>query len=90
MPANTKQPAAQQGGLYPTLERHLETSDRDATAHLFEETKAKLGEIAGGAKGPAAKKALAGIERAEGLLMSLHDVREKLEKDSKTAKKARR
>lgn len=90
MPAKTKDSAAKQGGLYPTLERYLETSDRDATARLFEQTKGKLGELAGGAKGPAAKKALAGIGQSEALLMNLHDVREKLTGGLKAAKKAKR
>jgi len=89
MPAKTQATAAEQGGLYPNLERQVATSARETSAALFDETKGKLAELSKGAKGPAAKKALAGIERAESLLMHLHDVREKLEEQAK-AKKGRR
>ncbi len=90
MPAKTNTPAGDENRLFPNLERFIESNDREATARLFEQTKSKLQEIASGAKGPAAKKALAGIAQAEALLSSLHDVRERLEKESKGAKKPRR
>ncbi|MGI5861527.1 MAG: hypothetical protein ACOX6T_05655 [Myxococcales bacterium] len=90
MPAKTNSPSGDENRLYPNLERFIETNDREATARLFEETKSKLREIASGAKGPAAKKALAGIEQVEALLSTLHDVRERLEKEARAAKKSRR
>ncbi len=89
MPANTK-PQATAESVYPNLERYLETHDRAETGKLFEQTKDKLAELSAGPKGPNAKKALAGIERAEELLSSLQDVREKLEEKAKAGKKARR
>jgi len=88
MPA-PKTTQAEAEKLYPNLETFIESAGRAAIPTLFAGTRAKLDDISKGPKGPAAKKALAGIDKAEALLTELFGVREKLEEQAR-AKKGRR
>lgn len=81
--------AAKPEPTYPHLERFLEQADRDSAAKLFAKTRKSLEEL-GGPKAANGKKALAAIERVEGLLGELFEVRMKLEEDARKAKTTRR
>ena len=90
MPGKSKTPKADPvASTYPNLERYLEQCERDSAAKLFEHTRKKLDGV-GGNKSAQAKKALAAINRVEGLLAELFDVRTKLEEQARQAKMTRR
>jgi len=63
---------------YPALEEFIERAAKDAPKKLFAPTRKKLSELGKGPKGPAALKVLSAIDRAEGLLLELLDLRESL------------
>jgi hypothetical protein len=90
MPGKSKAaPKSEPVTQYPNLERFLEQSERDSAAKLFRETKKKLNAVAG-PKGAHATKALAAIERVEGLLGELYEVRLRLEDQARQSKNTRR
>ena len=89
MPAKKAPPADAPTPTYPNLERFLEQADRDSAAKLFAATRKKLDALAG-PKAATAKKALAAIERVEGLLGELYAVRVDLEAQARKAKSTRR
>lgn len=82
-------PPPESASSYPHLERFLEQADRDSAAKLFGQTRKALAALAG-PKGASGKKALAAIEKVEGLLGELYAVRVKLEEDARKAKNTRR
>ncbi len=71
---------------YPTLERFLESADEAAAKKLYGATREKLEGLASGPKGPAAKKAMAGIAKVEQVLLNGIAFREQ----AAAAKKGRR
>ncbi len=89
MAGKSKAAATDSVSTYPNLERFLERADRDSVAKLFGETKKKLGAL-GGPKAAGAKKAMAAIEKVEGLLGELYQVRMRMEEDARKAKTTRR
>lgn len=83
LPKSAQQPDASR--TYPTLEQFLETHDRDAAATAFAGIKQKIAEVSG-ARAPQAKRVAVAIERAEGLLQHLFDVKEKLDAQKRAGK----
>ncbi len=84
MAANPKATNAE-SRTYPTLEQFLETHERDAAPAAFGNLKEKLAEV-GGARAAQAKKVAVAIERAEGLLNHLFDVKDKLAEQKRAGK----
>lgn len=87
--AGKKAAAAESVSTYPNLERFLEQADRESAAKLFAATKKKL-EGLSGAKAAGAKKAVAAMEKVEGLLGELYEVRVRMEADARKSKTTRR
>ncbi len=74
----------------PALEEFVELAPKGAPAELFAKTRERLGDAAKGHRATAAKKALAAIDRVEGLLDELLELRESLLAQRQAAKRARR
>jgi hypothetical protein len=89
MPGKSKSVPPEPVSAYPNIERFLELCERESPAKLFRETKKKLEELSG-SKNAQAKKALSAIERVEGLLGELYEVRLRLEDQARQAKNTRR
>ena len=87
MSAKPKEPPER---TYPALEEFVERGSRDEAKKLFAPTRKRLGELGKGPRAPAAKKALLAIDRVEGLLGELVDLRESLAARARGAKKSRR
>lgn len=75
---------------YPALEEFVESASKGAPAELFAKTRERLSEAAQGPRAAAAKKALAAVERVQGLLDELLELRESLAAQRLAQKKARR
>lgn len=84
------QKSGEESPAYPTIEKFLESRDRDAAASAFADTKAKLEDLKKGAKAGSAKKVLVAVERAEALVSHLYDVRDQLAEKQKKPAKTRR
>ncbi len=76
--------------LYPTLEQFIEGAAKDDPKKLFATTRKRLSELAKGAKGPAAQKVLAAVDRTEELLVELLNLRESLVPQAGSLPKSRR
>jgi hypothetical protein len=75
---------------YPALEEFVERASKDDPKRLFAPTRKRLAELAKGPKAPAAKKVMAALDRTEGLLAELVDLRESLAAGARSAKKPSR
>ena len=75
---------------YPALEEFIERAALDDPKRLFATTRKRLSELAKGPKNPAAQKVLTAVDRVEGLLVELLDLREALASHSGSRRKGRR